>query len=128
MLSLGCTPDRLSYGNTIKKEKDIAYAFAKGIRMFATDSDEDVEKLARNAPGARVYFRILTPTFAADWPLSKKFGAEKHVAIRLAEKARDLGLIPYGVSFHVGSQQKATEAWDAALDGAKTIFDVLDEK
>ncbi len=128
VLSLGCTPDRLSYGNTIKKEKDIAYAFSKGIRMFATDSDEDVEKLARSAPGARVYFRILTPAYAADWPLSKKFGAEKHVAIRLAEKARDLGLIPYGVSFHVGSQQRAVEAWDAALDGAKTIFDVLREK
>lgn len=96
--------------------------------MFATDSDEDVEKLARSAPGARVYFRILTPSYAADWPLSKKFGAEKHVAIRLAEKARDLGLIPYGVSFHVGSQQRAVEAWDAALDGAKTIFDVLSEK
>ncbi|MBP9811757.1 type III PLP-dependent enzyme [Candidatus Gracilibacteria bacterium] len=128
VLSLGCTPDRVSYGNTIKKEKDIAHAFAQGIRMFSTDSDEDVEKLARNAPGSRVYFRILTPTFAADWPLSKKFGAEKHVAIRLAEKARDLGLVPYGVSFHVGSQQKATEAWDAALDGAKTIFDILSEK
>jgi ornithine decarboxylase len=63
----------VSYGNTIKKEKDIAYAYSKGIRMFSTDSDEDVEKLARSAPGSRVYFRILTPTFAADWPLSKKF-------------------------------------------------------
>lgn len=128
VLSLGCPPDRMSYGNTIKKEADIAYAYSLGVRMFATDSDEDVEKLARSAPESRVYFRILTPAYAADWPLSKKFGSEKHVAIRLAEKARDLGLIPYGVSFHVGSQQRALEAWDAALDGAKTIFDILREK
>lgn len=96
--------------------------------MFATDSDEDIEKLARSAPGARVYFRILTPAYAADWPLSKKFGSEKHVTIRLAEKARDLGLVPYGVSFHVGSQQRAVEAWEAALDGARTVFDRLKEK
>jgi ornithine decarboxylase len=127
VLSLGCSPNRISYGNTIKKARDIAYAYAKWIRMFATDSDEDIEKLAENAPWARVYFRILTPSYAADWPLSKKFWSEKHVAIRLAEKARDLGLEPYGISFHVGSQQKSVEAWDAALDGAKTVFDKLAE-
>lgn len=127
VLSLGCTPDRISYGNTIKKEKDIQYAYSKGVRMFATDSDEDIEKLARSAPGSRVYFRLLTPSYAADWPLSKKFGSEKHVAVRLAEKARDSWLIPYGVSFHVGSQQRAVEAWDAALDAARIIFDRLHE-
>jgi len=57
------TADRVSYGNTIKKEKDIAYAYSKGVRMFASDSEEDVEKIARVAPGARVYVRLLVPAF-----------------------------------------------------------------
>src|SRR5205814_4508472 len=36
-LAAGATPDRISYGNTIKKERDIARAFARGIRLFAVD-------------------------------------------------------------------------------------------
>src|SRR5262249_42952203 len=36
-LAAGATPDRISFGNTIKKERDIARAFALGIRLFAVD-------------------------------------------------------------------------------------------
>src|SRR5215467_3176285 len=58
-LAAGATPDRISYGNTIKKERDIARAFALGIRLFAVDCAAEVEKIARAAPGARVFCRIL---------------------------------------------------------------------
>ena len=34
-LDLGVSPSRISYGNTIKKQADIAYAYEKGIRLFA---------------------------------------------------------------------------------------------
>src|SRR5437667_3029928 len=43
-------PDRLSFGNTIKKEKDIAFAYHAGLRMFAFDSAHELGKLARAAP------------------------------------------------------------------------------
>src|SRR6201990_1641354 len=36
-LAAGATADRVSFGNTIKKERDIARAFALGIRLFAVD-------------------------------------------------------------------------------------------
>src|SRR6185503_11114336 len=58
-LAAGATPDRISYGNTIKKERDIAAAFQRGIRLFAVDCVEEVEKIARAAPGTRVFCRIL---------------------------------------------------------------------
>src|SRR6185295_6353921 len=58
-LAAGATPDRISYGNTIKKERDIAAAFARGIRLFAVDCREEVEKIARAAPGTQVFCRIL---------------------------------------------------------------------
>ena len=58
-LAAGATPDRISYGNTIKKERDIARAYALGIRLFAVDCAPEVEKIARAAPGARVFCRIL---------------------------------------------------------------------
>src|SRR5260370_1714355 len=66
-------PDRLSFGNTIKKEKDIAYAYQAGVRLFAFDSAHELEKLARAAPGASVFCRILVTCDGPEWPLSLKF-------------------------------------------------------
>ena len=127
-LRLGATPDRLSYGNTIKKERDIAYAFSKGVRLFATDSDHDLQKLARQAPGSRVFFRILTDGSGADWPLSRKFGAHPDAVYRLILQAADLGLQPYGISFHVGSQQRDIGQWDHAIAHCRYLFDAVREK
>ena len=73
-LAAGATPDRISFGNTIKKEREIARAHALGVGLFAVDSVEEVEKVARAAPGARVFCRILTDGAGAEWPLSRKFG------------------------------------------------------
>jgi ornithine decarboxylase len=60
VLETGAAADRISYGNTIKKERDIARAFELGVSLFAVDCAEEVEKVARAAPGARVFCRILT--------------------------------------------------------------------
>src|SRR6059058_3688853 len=37
VLAAGATPDRISYGNTIKKESEIAAAHRLGITLFAID-------------------------------------------------------------------------------------------
>lgn len=123
IMDLGVTPDRLSYGNTIKKAKDIAYAFRKGVRLFATDSENDLRKIAENAPGSKVFFRLLTDGSGADWPLSRKFGAHQDILINLIEMAAKLKLKPHGVSFHVGSQQRDIGQWDNAISSCKYIFD-----
>lgn len=129
VLSLGVDPSRCSYGNTIKKSKDIRYFYEKGVRMFATDSEADLRNIAKAAPGSKVYARILTEgTQTADWPLSRKFGCQTDMAMDLLVLARDLGLEPYGVSFHVGSQQRDIGAWDAAIAKVKVIFERLKEE
>ena len=38
VLAAGASPDRISFGNTIKKERDIARAYQLGVRLFAFDS------------------------------------------------------------------------------------------
>jgi len=124
----GATADRISYGNTIKKERDVAAAFARGIRLFAVDAKEEVEKVARAAPGAHIFCRILCAGDGAEWPLSRKFGCEPELAIEVLEHAHRLGLDAYGVSFHVGSQQPNPEAWDLALKAAALIFRTLSER
>lgn len=125
LFSLGIPPERMSYGNTIKKEKDIAYAYSKGIRLFATDSENDVRKLAQQAPGSKVFFRLLVDSSGADWPLSRKFGAHSDLVFHLAILAKQLGLTPYGLSFHVGSQQRDIGQWDNAIAQCKYMFDSL---
>jgi len=126
VLALGVEPERISYGNTIKKSRDVRYFYERGVRLFATDSEADLRNIARAAPGSKVYVRILTEgTQTADWPLSRKFGCQTDMAMDLIVMARDLGLVPWGVSFHVGSQQRDIGAWDAAIAKTKVIFERL---
>ncbi|MEO3428762.1 type III PLP-dependent enzyme [Pelagibius sp. CAU 1746] len=127
-LAAGATPERISYGNTIKKERDIATAHRLGVGLFAVDCIEEVEKVARAAPGARVFCRILCDGAGADWPLSRKFGCTPEHAPEVLEHAHRLGLVAAGISFHVGSQQRNTEAWDAAIAGASAIFRTMAER
>src|SRR6201996_7310502 len=122
VLAAGAAADRISFGNTIKKERDIARAFALGVRLFAVDCKAEVEKISRAAPGAKVFCRFLFNCVGAEWPLSRKFGCDTEMAVEVLDHAQKLGLEPCGVSFHVGSQQRRTAAWDEALKTAAAIF------
>ena len=122
VLAAGATAERISFGNTIKKERDIARAFALGVRLFAVDCKAEVEKIARAAPGAKVFCRFLFGCAGAEWPLSRKFGCDPEMAVEVLDHAHKLGLEAAGVSFHVGSQQRRTAAWDEALKSASAIF------
>jgi len=128
VLAAGAAPDRISFGNTIKKERDIARAHTLGVRLFAVDCKAEVEKVARAAPGARVFCRFLFNCAGAEWPLSRKFGCDPEMAVDVLDHAQRLGLEAYGVSFHVGSQQRRTQAWDEALKSAAAIFRACSER
>src|SRR4051812_49014051 len=128
VLAAGAAADRISYGNTIKKERDIARAYALGVRTFAVDSIAEVEKIARAAPGSRVFCRFLFDCAGAEWPLSRKFGCDSEMTANVLEHAHRLGLEAYGISFHVGSQQNRTQAWDEALKSAAAIFRACAER
>jgi len=120
--SAGVAAVDLSYGNTIKPERDIAAAFAAGIDLFAFDSAPELAKLARAAPGARVFCRLLVRNAGAEWPLTHKFGCDQRTAIELLLRAHQLGLRPAGVSFHVGSQQTDPRQWETPIAHAAGIF------
>src|SRR6202035_5135200 len=98
VLAAGAAPERISFGNTIKKERDIARAFELGVRLFAVDCKPEVEKIARAAPGARVFCRILFSCAGAEWPLSRKFGCDPEMAIDVLAHAHRLRRAAYGGS------------------------------
>ncbi|WP_020519482.1 type III PLP-dependent enzyme [Catelliglobosispora koreensis] len=124
----GVEPERLSYGNTVKKAADIAYAYERGVRLFVFDSEAELEKLAEHAPDAMVFCRILASSDGARWPLSRKFGCAPEMAVSLLERAAALGLDPVGVSFHVGSQQLDPSRWEPSIAQAALVFEWLRQK
>jgi ornithine decarboxylase len=121
-LEAGARAAAISFGNTIKKVSAIRRAHDVGVSMFAFDSEEELLKLAEHAPGARVYCRILVENEGADWPLSRKFGTTIENAKALMLQAAALGLDPYGLSFHVGSQQTTTRAYEVAVAKVAMLF------
>ncbi|MGR6535767.1 type III PLP-dependent enzyme [Streptomyces rochei] len=124
-LRAGVPVERVHYGNTVKSDRDIAEAYRLGVRTFATDSVQDVAALAVHAPGARVFCRVATGGAGALWGLSDKFGCPPDDAVRVLERARELGLTPAGLSVHVGSQQMTGEAWRTALDDLGDVLRAL---
>ena len=126
-LGLGAHPDNISFGNTVKKVRDIEFAFHAGVTLFAADAEEELEKLAEFAPGSRVYIRLIVDASEADWPLSRKFGCARDKALGLMDYAVALGLAPVGLSFHVGSQTKRAEMWVATLDQVAAVWQAARE-
>jgi len=75
-----------------------------------------------------VFFRLIVEGTGADWPLSRKFGAHAEVIQSLIYASKDLGLVPYGLSFHVGSQQHDIGQWNDAISRCKHLFDLALER
>ncbi len=126
-LEAGASADRISFGNTIKKAASIRAARAAGIDLFVFDCPEELDKIAENAPGARVFCRLVVATEGAAFPLSRKFGTGSDMAVELMQKAQALGLVPYGLSFHPGSQQTGPDAHEAAIGQVAMLFEDLEQ-
>ncbi len=86
------------------------------------DSFTEVDKIARIAPRSRVYVRIVVPNEGSDWPLSKKFGVDVDLAVSILEYAQEKGLVPYGITFHVGSQCNNFRNWLIGIKRASELW------
>lgn len=121
-LAAGAAVGQISFGNTIKRASDIAWAAEQGITLFAADAEEELRKIAQHAPGARVYIRVIVETTQADWPLTRKFGTSAAQVPVLFDLAQALGLRPVGLSFHVGSQTRRAAMWTPVLDQMAEVW------
>ncbi|WP_432824281.1 type III PLP-dependent enzyme [Dactylosporangium sp. CA-092794] len=122
---LGIDPAEVLYSNPIKPPAAIAEARRAGLWRFSFDSEGELHKLAQHAPGAAVYIRLRVDDSTSLFPLSRKFGAEAHEARALMHLAHELGLHPYGITFHVGSQCATTSAWRQAIAAAGRLMTAL---
>ncbi|MCR4423705.1 MAG: type III PLP-dependent enzyme [candidate division WOR-3 bacterium] len=122
VLGAGVEPERLIFANTIKRTGAIQFARHRRVNLMTFDSEYELTKIARYAPGARVLVRIKVPNVGSVVELSLKFGAEPSDAVPFLLKARKLGLEPVGIAFHVGSQCTYGNNYLEALELAKIIL------
>jgi ornithine decarboxylase len=120
--SVGAAPVDLLYSNPVKPPGHIAEAAAAGLYRFAFDSEAELRKLAVHAPGSSVYVRLRVDDDTSVFPLSRKFGASVDNAAELLLLASQLGLVPYGITFHVGSQCTNPMAWERAIEQSGVVM------
>ena len=113
--ALGVDAADVLYSNPVKPAGHIAATAAAGVWRFAVDSAGEVDKVAREAPGAAVHVRVAVDDTDSVFPLSRKFGVTPDRAVDLLRRARARGLQPYGLTFHVGSQCSTPAAWTRAV-------------
>jgi ornithine decarboxylase len=123
--AIGVDPAEVLYSNPVKPPTHIAEAFRAGLWRFSFDSPNELAKIAEQAPGAAVYVRLRVDDTNSVFPLSRKFGTDVEDAYDLMLLARRLGLRPYGVTFHVGSQCTDAKAWHNAIRGAGELMTML---
>jgi ornithine decarboxylase len=122
---INVAPEKIVYGTSVKPLAHIREFAEYGVDRFAFDSFPELEKIAAVAPKARVYVRARVNDTGSVFKLNEKFGTEVSNIVPLLERARDLGLTPYGISFHVGSQASNVRAWAEAVQQLQASIEHL---
>ncbi len=122
LIAAGIDPRELLFTNPVKMIDHIQRAWKAGVWRFSFDSQAELEKIAQYAPGAAVLIRMQAPRFESSVASEGKFGVDSETAYRLMRKAQVLGLRPYGITFHVGSQMESPKPWELAIRQASELM------
>jgi len=124
MLSYGIPPSKIIYANPCKQISHIRFAAEKGVEMMTFDNMDELNKVKKYHPNAKMVLRVLTDDSHSLCKFGIKFGASPSAARELLEKARELGINVIGVSFHVGSGCFNAVAFRDAVLVARNVFDI----
>ncbi|KAG8720042.1 hypothetical protein FRC08_001335 [Ceratobasidium sp. 394] len=124
VLGLGVDPSRIIFANPCKATSFVRHAAKAGVDMMTFDNQDELFKIARAHPAAKLVVRILTDDSKSLCRLGLKFGAPLVTVPALLTKAKELGLNVIGVSFHVGSGCFDSNAFADAVMRARAVFDM----
>jgi ornithine decarboxylase len=122
LIKIGVKPTRIAFSNPVKSEAALRQATKMGVNRFAYQSKNELFKIKQCNSSAQVYLRVKVSDQASSIGFSSKFGCEPGEAVGLLEAAKELGLNPIGLTFHVGSQANNTSVWSSALKTCKEII------
>ncbi|RXW22187.1 hypothetical protein EST38_g3661 [Candolleomyces aberdarensis] len=123
----GIDSSRIIFANPCKAVSFIRNAANKGVDMMTFDNADELYKIARAHPRAKLVVRILTDDSKSLCAFGIKFGAPLHVVPSLLAKAKELNLDVVGVSFHVGSGCYDPSVYTDAIMRARKVFDMAKE-
>lgn len=95
-----------------------------GVDMMTFDNADELFKISRAHPGAKLIIRILTDDSKSLCAFGIKFGAPLVTVPGLLAKAKELNLDVVGVSFHVGSGCYDPSAYTDAIRRSRAVFDM----
>lgn len=124
VLGLGVAPSRIIFANPCKATSFIRHAAKTNVEMMTFDNSDELYKIARSFPTAKLIIRILTDDTKSLCRLNVKFGASLVAVPSLLAKAKELGLNVIGVSFHVGSGCFDSSAFADAIQRSRTVFNM----
>lgn len=126
VLCTGASPDRIILANPCKSIDSILYARSCGVRYMTFDNSDELRKISKLYPTAKLILRIATDDeHHSKIPLSNKFGASLDSVESLVSYAQFLGLSIVGISFHVGSGCHHPEAYrNAIIDAYKVVNEI----
>ena len=114
----GIRDAELFFMNPVKSRDAILRAYREfGVRCFAFDSDEELDKIVAETGGANdltLFLRVACPNTHSLIPLEGKFGASSEEAPALLLRARQIAR-RLGLTFHVGSQAVVPAAFGEAI-------------
>ncbi|HSX34719.1 MAG TPA: type III PLP-dependent enzyme [Candidatus Saccharimonadales bacterium] len=122
LIKIGVQPADVIFSNPVKIPADIRRAYKAGLRRFSFDSITELHKLQHHAPDAQVYVRLQTVPAKSVVPSEGKFGVPAKQALQLMKQARNMGLQPFGIAFHVGSQMLDPTEWSAAIQQSGALM------
>lgn len=128
VLKLGCKPSQIIYANPVKSIEYLLFAKEHNVELMTFDSIEELYKIKKYYPHAKIILRIKTHDIHSSSKLSFKFGMEIHEAEYAIDTCIKLQLNLVGVSFHVGSNSIDLNAYITALEDCKNIFDIAYSK
>ena len=114
------------FNNPAKSRPAIQSASSEfGIRFYTADCEEEIEKILDEASDVKdmiIAVRLSTAAKDARYVLSTKFGTSIDTAATMLQKIRSAG-VKAGISFHVGSQCLAPQAFGNALSAVEKVID-----
>nr|1F3T_A Chain A, Ornithine Decarboxylase [Trypanosoma brucei]1F3T_B Chain B, Ornithine Decarboxylase [Trypanosoma brucei]1F3T_C Chain C, Ornithine Decarboxylase [Trypanosoma brucei]1F3T_D Chain D, Ornithine Decarboxylase [Trypanosoma brucei]1QU4_A Chain A, ORNITHINE DECARBOXYLASE [Trypanosoma brucei]1QU4_B Chain B, ORNITHINE DECARBOXYLASE [Trypanosoma brucei]1QU4_C Chain C, ORNITHINE DECARBOXYLASE [Trypanosoma brucei]1QU4_D Chain D, ORNITHINE DECARBOXYLASE [Trypanosoma brucei] len=121
---IGVPPEKIIYANPCKQISHIRYARDSGVDVMTFDCVDELEKVAKTHPKAKMVLRISTDDSLARCRLSVKFGAKVEDCRFILEQAKKLNIDVTGVSFHVGSGSTDASTFAQAISDSRFVFDM----